>query len=210
MNQKSEPAPLLSPDAALPARERLLLAGGSVFSKNGYGGSSVREICELAGTSSNMIHHYFGSKQGLYDQILSQFSDRMFVVPVRIISEPAHSRENLMARLEIFMAESLEALTENRDLYKLAVRELVVFSAFENYKMQLVRFLNSAKEAQIVRTDLDPEMLTGLILDRLGNQILYAPWIKETTGSNIETDATYKSRWLKANLDLILHGILVR
>jgi len=208
MNTTIKKSNFVSSKSDLSARERLIVSASSVFSQNGFGGSSVREICELAGTSSNMIHHYFGSKRGLYDEILSRFSEHVFIVPIRIISEPPGTRENLVARLEIFMEETLEALIEHSDMYRLAVRELVVFAALESYQQQLVRFLESGKEANIVRADLDTEMLTGLILDRLGNQILYAPWIMETSGLNIETNTQYKKRWLKANLDLILNGML--
>jgi len=197
----------LDPD--LPARERLITAGASIFSKKGYGGASVREICELAGTSSNMIHHYFGSKQGLYDEILAEFSKRVFGMPVRIISEPPRSRENLVTRLEIFIVETLEALTAQPDMYRLVVREKIVFSVFESYNEHLVRFLEAGKEAGIVRKDLDPEMLTGMMLDRLGNQILYSTWIEETGGQSILTAGSYRKRWMSANIDLILHGILV-
>ena len=155
-----------------------------------------------------MIHHYFGSKQGLYDEILSGFSERVLLVPMRIIREPARSRENLIARLEIFIEETLEAIVAQPFLYRLVIREQIIFKVFQNYNEQLVKFLDSAKEAGIVRAELDSEMLTGLILDRLGNQILYAPWIREISGQDIETDGPYKKRWLKANIDLILHGIL--
>lgn len=195
-------------DSSLPARERLLLAGGAVFAEKGFDGASVREICVLAGTTSNMIHHYFGSKQGLYDEILSGFSERLLVVPIRIISEPPRSRENLIARLEIFIEETLEALIAQPDLYKLVIREQIIFDVFANYNQKLVNFLEAAKQDGIVRPELDTEMLTGLILDRLGNQVLYAPWIKETSGQSMHSGDSYKKRWLRANLDLILHGML--
>lgn len=203
------PAPT-RPDPALPARERLIAAGSAVFSRQGFGGASVREICALAGTTSNMIHHYFGSKQGLYDEILSGFSERVLVVPIRIISEPPRNRENLISRLEIFVGETLEAIIAQPDLYRLVIREQIIFDVFKTYNEQLVKFLESAKEAGIVRPELDSEMLTGVILDRLGNQILYAPWINEISGQDIVSDDSYRKRWLRANLDLILNGILTR
>jgi AcrR family transcriptional regulator len=197
-----------TPAQALSARERLLQVGASVFAKQGFGGASVREICKQAGTSANMIHHYFGSKQGLYDEILSQFSERVFTVPIRIIAEPATSRENLITRFEIFLEETLLSLIANQDHHRLVVRELAVFPVFITYNQQLVHFLEDAKDAGFVRAELDSAMLTGMILDRLGNQILYASWIRETSGYCVITDAAYRKRWLKANLDMFLNGTL--
>lgn len=202
---KDESFPL---DPELPARERLIAAGASVFSEKGYGGASVRKICELAGTSSNMIHHYFGSKQGLYDEVLTEFSERVLEAPIRIISEPPRSHENLVTRLEIFIEETLAALTAQPNIYRLVVRERIVFTVFESYNEQLVRFLKAGQKAGIVRKELDSEMLTGMILDRLGNQILYSTWIKETGGENILSAGPYRKRWMSANIDLFLHGIL--
>jgi len=155
-----------------------------------------------------MIHHYFGSKQGLYDEILAQFSERVFTVPIRIITEPATSRENLTTRFEIFLEETLVALVANRDLYRLVVRELVVFPAFGAYNQHLIDFLDNAKSKGFIRDELDSAMLTGMVLDRLGNQILYASWIRQTSGYCVVTDPAYRKRWLKANLDLFLHGML--
>ncbi|MFT5006960.1 MAG: hypothetical protein ACI8YI_002591, partial [Paracoccaceae bacterium] len=43
---------------------------------------------------------------------------------------------------------------------------------------------------------------------RLGNQVLFAPWMEEIDGKSVLSDETYKRRWLKANTDLILHGIV--
>lgn len=207
MRKAKKPVPP-PPDPDLPSRERLILAGAAIFAQNGFGGASVREICELAGTSSNMIHHYFGSKQGLYDEIIAGFSERVLLVPMRIVSEPARSRENLIARLEVFFEETLEALIAQPFLFRLVIREQFILEVFQDYNARLVHFLETAKMAGFIRQELDSEMLTGLILDRLGNQILYAPWILETTGQNIETDGPYKKRWLRANFDLIMHGIL--
>jgi AcrR family transcriptional regulator len=195
--------------AKLSSRERLVDAASIEFAEKGFGGASIREICKRAETSSNMIHHYFGSKQGLYDELLSSLSEEVFNTPIRIIQEPAKSRENMIARLELFIEETLEALIARANTYRLVLREQTVLDVFENYNNQFVAFLDSGKAAGFVRPELDSEMLTGLILDRLGNQIVYASWIKETVGQNVMTDGSYKKRWLAANLDFILHGILV-
>jgi len=195
-------------NTVVPARDRLLAAGVELFSKNGFAGTSIREICNLADTGVNMIHHYFTNKQGLYDEILEGFSDKVWLVPARIIAEPPRSRENLISRFEVFIEETLEALITHRRQYEMVVRERIIFSVFESYNQKLVTFLEAGKSAGYVQSGLDSEMLTGFILDRLGNQIVYASWIEETTGNNIVTNAAYRKRWLRANLDLIFHGVL--
>lgn len=189
-------------------RARLLAAATDLFSEQGFTATTVRAICTQADVGGNMVHHYFGNKQGLYDEILRGFTDTVWMVPVRIIAEPARNRENLIARLEIFIAETLEALIEHRQVFEMVVRERMVFGVFESYSQKLVAFLESGKTDGYIRQELDSAMLTGLILDRLGNQILFANWIEETSGSNVINDQAYKKRWLAANSDLVFHGSL--
>ena len=53
-------------------------------------------------------------------------------------------------------------------------------------------------------------MLTGLMLDRIGNQIFFAPQMKDLGGENIKEDLDYRRRWVKANVDHILYGLVTR
>ncbi len=207
-NEKERGAVEIDPNWS--ARTRLLAAGSAVFLQDGYKGASVRRICRLAGTTSNMIHHYFGSKQGLYDEILSGLSEGVLVVPLRIIDDAPRSVEDFALRLELFIKETLEALIAHRNAFELVVRERIVFDIFRNYGEKLVWFLETAKTDGFVRAELDSQMLTGLVLDRLGNQIIYGPWLKKIGGHDIQHDAAYKKRWLRANLDLILHGVAMQ
>lgn len=50
-------------------RERLLAAGLKIFANKGYGGSTVREICEEACSNIAAINYYFGDKAGFYQSV---------------------------------------------------------------------------------------------------------------------------------------------
>lgn len=168
----------------------------------------MREICADADTGINMIHHYFGNKQGLYDEILSGFSEDVWTVPARIIGHTPRSKDHFISLLEIFIEETFEALIANHQLFELVVRERMVIETFAKYSEKLTSFMAAAQTAGYMRESLDPTMLTGFILDRIGNQILYATWIKETTGDNVLTDKAYRERWLRSNIDLMLNGFI--
>lgn len=60
-------------------RERLLRAALAVFADHGYAGASVRRICQRARANPAAVKHYFGNKEGLYQEVLhaaaSAFSD---------------------------------------------------------------------------------------------------------------------------------------
>ena len=51
-------------------KERILAAAGVVFAKGGFAAGSVREISRKARVNVASINYYFGSKEGLYREVL--------------------------------------------------------------------------------------------------------------------------------------------
>lgn len=56
-------------------RTRLLESATELFAKEGYDGTGTREIATRAGCNISMISHYFGGKEGLMKEILSDWFD---------------------------------------------------------------------------------------------------------------------------------------
>ena len=65
--------------AAKPAstRDNILKAGIKVFAKHGYDGGSVEKISRMAKSYDRMIYYYFGSKEGLYIEVIEETYRRM-------------------------------------------------------------------------------------------------------------------------------------
>ena len=191
------------------ARARLLDAGAALFARKGFAGTTVRDICDQAGTGNNMVHHYFGSKQGLFDELIAHFSDEIFRVPVRVIQKLPDTREAFVSRFELFIEESLEAMMEHQLLYIMAMREEIIpeKDAFADYNASFIRFLKHGKKQGFLGAHVDPAMLTGFVMDRLGAQVMYSNWIQKTAGVDIY-DPKFRARWLRANIDLFLSGML--
>lgn len=51
-------------------REKLLKAAVGVFCQKGFDGGRIEEIVSLSGVNVRMVYHYFGSKEGLYDEAI--------------------------------------------------------------------------------------------------------------------------------------------
>lgn len=51
-------------------RQRILAAATREFSREGYGGARGARIAERAGSSERMVYYYFGSKRGLFREVL--------------------------------------------------------------------------------------------------------------------------------------------
>jgi len=195
-------------DTQLPsARERLLTSGAAVFAEKGYEGGSTREICARASTGTNMVHHYFGNKAGLLDAIIERFGARVLALPIKLLAAPAQSRDDFVSRIEMLFEATMDACLEHRDLLKVVVREDASPAVLGNYADTFVAFLDEGKRRGLVREGLDTSMVSGVILDRVINQVLYTPGIKAAHDVDI-SDPIYLKRWCAANVDYVLHGML--
>ena len=55
-----------------PVRERLLGAALDIFNERGYSATSVREIVQAADVSKPVLYYYFGSKEGIYTELMTK------------------------------------------------------------------------------------------------------------------------------------------
>ena len=189
-------------------RSRLLTSGAHLIAEKGFDGVSVREICAHADTSMNMIHYYFGSKQGLLDAIVEQFSSGVFAIPLRLLEKDPRSQEDFLSRIEMLFESTLDAYIEHRSVLMVVVREQADPEALPEYMARFASFLDRAKEMGFVREEVDSEMITGFLLDRILNQVQLAPWIKRNYGTDLLSDPEYKQRWCRSNLDVFMNGIV--
>lgn len=187
-------------------RSRLIEAGKTLFADRGYAGASVRDICKAADASSTMIHHYFGSKEGLYDAIINEFSSATFDVPLRLIAKPPKTAEEFRLRLEMFISETFRALVGQAPVFRIMVRESKSFVGMSRFHDGFAAYLSQAQEAGFLNPALKIELVTGIVLDRLGNQIMYAA---TSTGDqpNVLNDDDYAEEWLAANVAVLIDGL---
>ncbi len=83
-------------------KARLLEAAMRAFSESGYSQSGIREIAELAGTSSTMLLRYFGSKAALFEAALTE------AMPVASVL--SHPRERFGASLAAALLDPRNAI----------------------------------------------------------------------------------------------------
>ena len=182
-------------------------SGAKLFAEKGFAGVSARSICADADTSVNMVHHYFGNKRGLLSAIAEQLSAKIFSIPIRLFKTMPTSRRDFALQMQLLFETTLEACIEHRNLLVVVVREEVDTHGMQDFTQAFTEFIERAKRKGLVREGIDSEMATGAILDRILNQVSFAPWVKRVHGVDILTDGEYQKRWCKANLDLFLNGI---
>jgi AcrR family transcriptional regulator len=90
-------------------KELLLETAGTLFAENGFDGTSVRMIAEKSGMNIAMISYYFGSKEKLFEELISNKIN--------------------------YMKEQLSALVENDKLDPWKKFEMVI----EGYSERIIR-----------------------------------------------------------------------
>lgn len=94
-------------------RTKIINSATELFSKQGYDGTSIRQICAAAGANVSMISYYFGGKKELYQQIIDDLMEK---------------QKNY---LDTFVNSTVEldtlSLSEKINLFKLATGKIMDF-----------------------------------------------------------------------------------
>ncbi|MEU9156556.1 TetR family transcriptional regulator [Streptomyces sp. NPDC048417] len=69
-------------------RDRILVAAREEFSERGYDKTSVRGIAKTAGVDSALVHHYFGTKEQVFEAAISIAFAPALNAPVAIADGP--------------------------------------------------------------------------------------------------------------------------
>jgi AcrR family transcriptional regulator len=83
--------------AANATRDSILKAAIKVFAKHGYKGGSVEKIARAAKSYDRMIYYYFGSKEGLFVEVLEETYRRFNEAEAQIEADLAQPVESLKA-----------------------------------------------------------------------------------------------------------------
>ncbi len=156
-----------------------------------------------------MIHHYFGSKEGLFNAIIEEFTSTTFDVPLRLIAKPPKTPEEFRLRLEMFISETFRALVGQAPVFRILVRESKGFVGMSRFHEGFAHYLKSAQSSGFLSAELKIELVTGLVLDRLGNQVMYAA-TSQNDQPNVLNDENYAEEWLSANVAVLIDGLAGR
>jgi len=193
----------------------ILEAATGAFAELGYNGASVRKICGRVGAAPNAINYHFGSKAELYREIVEGFAAEQIELAVRILAAPPRSAEDFAVRLELFFSEVLDCYLDNRDTIRIIYREFEqlvphgtdgVVGRLTQVNEVIATFVRQALEAGIVHSRVDPDIVAGLLLDRVSNQARFTD--AHATFFGVSTlDEAYRKHWVQSTLQIVLHGI---
>lgn len=115
--------------------KEIIDAAITVFSSNGYAGTSAQNLCDVTGLGRGSLYNAFGSKQALYEQALLRSHEQTMTAQLSILSQSGLFKERLRSLLLWGIAEDLSQSEQHE--------AMVLFSALEiGDKDQVVSSLN--------------------------------------------------------------------
>ncbi len=95
-------------------REELLQIAVDLFSRNGFKGTSIRDIAKTLGVSVSVIYHYFESKEGLWSAIL-EYSVKALPGKLQLaLAGGGHALERFRRLLRAHLTASSDYLKESK------------------------------------------------------------------------------------------------
>ena len=87
-----------------------------LFAQKGYASTTVREICDAAGTTAPSLYYYFGSKEGLYTELMQVHCARLDAL---LESSLVPADESAKDRLKELVHKIFHHVMEERDFFRL-------------------------------------------------------------------------------------------
>jgi AcrR family transcriptional regulator len=100
--------------AAQTTRDNILRAATRVFARYGYEGGSVEKISRSAKSFDRMIYYYFGSKEGLFIEVLEDMYRRMNDAELELsldVEQPVESLREVIGFVVSYYSKNPEFIT---------------------------------------------------------------------------------------------------
>lgn len=107
-------------DAALPKKERILIAAEDVFSRRGYAKATLDEIIGIADTGKGTLYKYFGNKDNLFYTLIERRNQPF----IERLKKATAAESEIPAKLYACLYEMLKFLRVNKELWRIIWYEL--------------------------------------------------------------------------------------
>lgn len=144
----------------------IMEAAKSVFAKKGRSGARIEEIVAASGVNVRMIYHHFGSKEGLYDEVIRS------VIGPESSRIPDVTGMRPLDGLRAIHDSLLDACFEDPEFLALLNWEAVsgwnsLFRAIDEKDLPFVRIIELVRECQrdgSIRSDMDAQLIATCLL----------------------------------------------
>jgi AcrR family transcriptional regulator len=199
-------------------KQKILDVATKLFSTQGLKNTNIRQIATEAKTNSALIFYYFGCKEKLFFDCLTELASERFKMATEILTPPEDLRD-FEVKISLFIQNMFGVFQSKRDLIKILYKEIdnenkQAIKVFETHflpvSQQLQNFLAQAQKKKLISSDTDVKALTfdffGMISNPLRNEVILRSIFKSELAKNGLAEF-YKAAHTRL-LDLFLRGVV--
>ncbi len=90
-------------------KDIIFATAAQLFAQKGYNGVSMREISEQSGVTKPTIYYYFGSKEGIYEELIETGMQYVISSFDRIVQKDASAKDKLVMMTKTFFQLTIDA-----------------------------------------------------------------------------------------------------
>ncbi len=193
-------------------RADILAAALREFADHGFSGATTAGIARRAGVTQPLVHHHFGSKQGLWNAVLADVYEDLNAVLEHTIEEmedadPRTRFPRLLHALVTFNGRRPELSRLIR------IESSVGSPAFEELYTQWLSGLIDLFQREVTAAmkdgalrPLDPRLAYSLIIGACTQPFAEPETVRRSFGLDMSDPATVE-RYAKFVVDVLLHGL---
>jgi AcrR family transcriptional regulator len=199
-------------------RKALLEAAEQLFAQHGFEAVSVRHLALEAGVNVSMVSYYFGSKEGLFEELIaSRFPYARGVLEALAADTMLSAWEKMSQTIDLYV----DKFFGGRSFHRVIMREMSlqqrpalvkIITELMSKNMVLIRgfIVEGQEKGQFNQVDADFTivMLFGAISAYLNNSTMVGKLLQETDDAQIFSDVN-KARF-KRELKVLFKAHLVR
>ncbi len=201
----------------LDTRAHLLQSAKRVFFEKGYDGATVKDLADAAQVNVSLISYYFGGKEGLYHECLTQFGRERFEFAERMLpadGEAVTSLENFQVRLTLFISEFIEAHLREPEVSGILHRNfgcgsVELLKGFGNIFMRhfeaIVKFISAAQKNGVLRGELSSEQSAAILMGGIVHTIRMEPVARHFYQKSLQ-DPDLRAEFTRTAVSIFISG----
>lgn len=192
-------------------RAKILESAQTLFIERGYEGTSMSAIASHSGVTQSMIHHYFGSKQGLWQAVKKVAFGEYLAHQQRILDQDdgdiaSFIQSSLRGRFHFFQ--------ENPQVARLLSWLQIMEDPFgmetgQEIGKQVLEKIERAQAAGVIRADIEPENVFAISIALTTHWFQSRHVIEHFAGLEDTDRETADAQYLEAMIKLFMDGLHV-
>jgi len=173
------------------SRDRILRAAVTLFARQGYGSTGLRELAAAADVNLAMINYFFGSKKKLLKEILDVF----FSGYLEIAKKEMDGKDELSVKLNRLIHSATKYFSTHRDYLLVTIAELPhddpeITEHKASWGRQMVETVGKHLQAEDNNSGiqtLPPVIFCSMLTSIMASRFLFTPVMEQVQPEQLST-----------------------